>query len=144
MIGMRGFTLIELAVVVALTAFAAASLAPAARRYRDRAAVLAAREAMVGVLAEARVTALASGEAHVSIESGPWVARSEQADSVLSVVRLESEWGVTVGLPGRRSSSRISFNALGLGRMASQTLVFRRGGASASLVVSSLGRVRRR
>jgi len=114
---MRGYTLIELVVVLALAAFATTSLAPAARRYRDRAATIAA---------------------------APWRVWSEVGDSLIEVVGLESDLGVTVELSGGRMRSEIVYNALGLGRVASETLVFRRGDSAATLVVSSLGRVRRR
>ncbi len=141
---MRGFTLLELVVFTALTAFTAAALAPAARHARDRGSVLAAREAVAGLLAEARLAALGTGDAHVTLESGPWVARAEAGDSLLRALDLEGEWGVSVELAGGRTAARIEFNPAGLGRMASETVTFRRGGAASSLVVSSLGRVRRR
>lgn len=141
---MRGYTLIELVVVLALAAFATTSLAPAARRYRDRAATIAAREVTVGLLSGARIAAIASGSARVTIAAAPWRVWSEVGDSLIEVVGLESDLGVTVELSGGRIRSEIVYNALGLGRVASETLVFRRGDSAATLVVSSLGRVRRR
>ena len=141
---MRGHTLVELAAALALAALVTASLAPAARRYLDRAAVVAAREVTVGLLSESRLAAMASGSARVTIVSGPWIARSEVGDSLITVAALETDFGVTVELSGGRTRTEIAYNALGLGRVASETVVFRRGDTSTTLIVSSLGRARRR
>ena len=141
---MRGHTLVELAVVLALAALVTASLSPAARGYLDRAAVVGAREVTVGLLSEARLAAMASGSARVTIASGPWSARSEVGDSLISIAALETGFGVTVELSGGRTRAEIAYNALGLGRVASETVVFRRGDTSTTLIVSNLGRARRR
>ena len=141
---MRGHTIIELSVVLSLTAVTAASLAPTARAYRDRAAVLAAREALVGLLAEARATAMEGGAARVRLEAGPWTAWSSAGDSTLRLVALETDLGVAVELSGARTTAEIDYGPLGLGRFANETVGFRRGNATAGLVVSSYGRVRRR
>ena len=53
----------------------------------------------------------------------------------LKVVRVDT---------GRRDTLVLAFDALGLGRVASATIVFRRGAAERALVVSGYGRVRRR
>ncbi|HSH75268.1 MAG TPA: hypothetical protein VLA09_06275, partial [Longimicrobiales bacterium] len=71
---MSGHTLIELVFVLLLLGVAATSVAPAARRARDHAAVTGAREALVGLLAEARATAVESGAASVRISRNPWRA----------------------------------------------------------------------
>ena len=141
---MRGYALIELVVVLALAALATTSLAPAARRYRDRAAAIAAREVTVGLLSEARLAAIASGSARVTIAAAPWRVWSEVGDSLMTVVGLEMDFGVAVELSRGRLRTEIAYNALGLGRVASETLVFRRGDSATTLVVSSLGRARRR
>jgi type II secretory pathway pseudopilin PulG len=140
---MRGHTLVELATVLLLMSVAGASLAPAARRYRDRAAVVAAREITVGLVAEARLAAMAAGAAWVHLDADSGRARALTADSLLSDADLADELGVVVELGGGRRATEISFNALGLGRMSSETVVFRRGEATATLVVSGLGRTRR-
>ena len=139
----RGYTLLELMAVLALFALVGASLAPAARRYRDRVAVLGARESVAGLIAEARVAALARGGAVVHVASEPWRAWSEGGQDTLRLTPLEEEWGVSVGLARGRHETRLVYDGLGLGRVASETLRFRRGEAEVGLVVSGYGRVRR-
>ena len=141
---MRGHTLVELLFVLTLMGAGAASLAPTARRYRERASVVAAREAFVGLLAEARAAAMESGEASVRVVSGPWSAQVVARDSTLRAVELEGDFDVTLSLNGGRPAVELRFGAMGLGLLAGQTIRFSRGDASAELVVSSYGRVRRR
>jgi len=141
---MRGHTLVELLLVLTLMGATGASLAPTALRYRDRASVVAAREALVGLLAEARLAAVESGGARVHIVADPWVASVESAGSTLRTVHFAGEYGVDLGLSGGGSSMELRFNALGLGIMAAQTVAFRRGSTEAEVVVSAYGRVRRR
>lgn len=140
---MRGHTLLELTVVLLLMTAITSSMAPAARRWQDRAAVVAAREIVVGLLSRARVEAMRSGSARVSIESGPARARALVADRVVDAAEVERDLGVRIELGGGRTSTVVAYDALGLGRMAAATLVFRRGDATASLVISGLGRARR-
>jgi hypothetical protein len=59
-------------------------------------------------------------------------------------VALQEEYGVSLDLGGGRTDVELAYDALGLGRVASQTVVFRRGDATAELVVSGYGRLRRR
>jgi type II secretory pathway pseudopilin PulG len=141
---MRGHTLIELTFVLFLLAVATVSAAPSASRLVERAAVGAAREAVVGLLAEARLAAVENGRATVRIDALPWRAHAAARGEVLRRVDLEEDFGVTLSLGGGRSDVAITYDALGLGRVASQTISFRRGSAVAELVVSSHGRVRRR
>ena len=98
----------------------------------------------VGLLSEARLAAIASGTARVTIAAAPWRVWSEVGDSLMTVAGLEMDFGVTVELSRGRLRTEIAYNALGLGRVASETLVFRRGDSVTTLVVSSLGRARRR
>ena len=49
-----------------------------------------------------------------------------------------------LALSGDRESAELTFDAMGVGRVASQTFRFSRGSAQAELVVSSFGRVTRR
>jgi len=141
---MRGYTLIELTFVLLLTGLAASSLAPAARRYRDRAAVLAAREAVVGLLAEARLAAVERGSGRVSLTPDPWRAASIAGDSVMRWVSLAEEFEIQLSADDAEGAVEIRFGPLGLGQVASHTLRFRRGSQVAELVVASYGRVRRR
>ena len=141
---MRGHTLVELIFVLLLVGVAVSSVAPTARKAQDRAAVVAAREMLVGLVAEARQAAIETGAAGVRLFEGGGVAEVVTAEAVLRRVALTSELGVSLELGGGRSDVELSYDALGLGRMASQTVVLRRGDAAAELIVSSYGRVRRR
>lgn len=144
---MRGHTLIELTFVLLLVGVATASAAPSARRLRDRTAVVGAREAVVGLLAEARLAAIETGSASVRIAADPWRAEAVGGGSggaTLRRVALATDFGVTLELSGARTDIELSYDALGLGRVASQTVVFRRGDSATELVVSGYGRVRRR
>jgi type II secretory pathway pseudopilin PulG len=141
---MRGHTLIELLFVLTLFGVTTTSLAPTVRRYRDRSAVVAAREALVGLLAETRLAAREMGKASLHLASSPATARSAVGDSTIRAVPLTMDFGVSVTLSGGRPEAELRFGALGLGRLAGQTIDIRRGEASAQLIVSSYGRVRRR
>jgi type II secretory pathway pseudopilin PulG len=141
---MRGHTLVELLFVLTLFVVSAASFAPAARRQRDRAMVTGAREAVVGVLAEARVAAMERGAAGVRIGTEPPVVEAWSAGVLLERVALGAELGVAVSLGGTSTDVELTYDALGLGRVASQTITFRRGLETAEVVVSGYGRVRRR
>jgi type II secretory pathway pseudopilin PulG len=140
----RGYTLVELTFVMLLMAMTGLTVLPAVHRLRDRMAVVGAREAVVGIFAEARVDALLLGGATVRVRSGPWRAWAEAGDSVLRSVDLERDFSVTVSLGRGRTSSDLRYDALGIGAVASETLTFRRGGEETALVVSGYGRVRRR
>ena len=140
---MRGHTLVELLFILTLLGATTASLAPTARQYRDRASVVAAREALVGVLSEARLAAMESGEAIARVTVDPAVVAATVRDSTIRRVALGSEYGVVVSLNGGQSEVGLRFDALGLGRLAGQTIGIERGEASADLIVSSYGRVRR-
>jgi hypothetical protein len=60
----------------------------------------------------------------------------------------DAEMGATRGLilelSRGRSETKLIFGPLGLGRVASQTVRFRKGNAEATLVLSSMGRAVRR
>lgn len=140
----HGYSLVETVMVVTIFAMAVASLAPAARRYRDASSVVAARESVVGLIAEARVRALGRGGVAVHLGGDPFRAWVTQSDSVVRVLLLGRDLGVTLELGRSRTETRLAYDALALGRVASETLTFRRGDAERSLVVSGYGRVRRR
>jgi prepilin-type N-terminal cleavage/methylation domain-containing protein len=139
-----GHTLLELLTALILVAIAAAVLLPAGRDLRDAMAVAGAREAVAGLVSEARLLAQANGGAVVHLQAGPWRAWSEVGDSVVRVVRLEEDLKVTVELNRGRLAATLRYDGLGLGQVASQTVAFRRGAAERALVVSGYGRVRRR
>jgi Tfp pilus assembly protein FimT len=140
----RGHTLFELILVLMLVGIAGSVLVGAGSSLHDRTAVIAAREALAGLVAEARSEALSRGGATVHVSAAPWRAWSEARGTTFRTLELEKELGVSVVLAGSRTSSELNFDALGLGRVASETVLFRRGDAEAGLVISAFGRVRRR
>src|SRR5687768_1182412 len=97
---MRGHTLVELLFVLLIMCVTAAAVAPAARRQRDRARVVAARETVVGLLAEARVAAMASGAASVRISVAPALAHATEGAAILRAAALERDFGVAITLGG--------------------------------------------
>lgn len=139
---MPGYTLIELVAVLTLFGVGAASFAPTARRLSDRAAVVAVGEAVVGLYLEARTVALTHGETTITVVSRPPSVRIHVDDLLLRSANLDSS--VSLRLGAGRDSSRVRFDALGLGRFASETVTLTRGDATRSIVVSSYGRIRRR
>jgi type II secretory pathway pseudopilin PulG len=140
---MRGYSLIELVLVMLLMTLTVATFAPAARRQRDRAGVVGAREAVVALIAEARSTAMERGTGSVHIAAAPPLAEARSGGAALRRIALGTEFGVALSLSGSDDEVDLTYDALGLGRLASQTITFRRGSAAASLVVSGYGRVRR-
>ena len=138
----KGHTLIELAIVLALLAMSGSALAPAARRYRDNASAAAARESVIASIATARSMGVGQGGASVHLESPQWV-RIVHGDSVVNEVDLARSFGATMRLGGGRPAARIVFDALGLGRLASRTVILESGSAQLRVGISSFGRVRR-
>ncbi|MGD8318980.1 MAG: type II secretion system protein [Gemmatimonadota bacterium] len=139
----RGYTLLELMATLVLVAIVGPAVVGAGHGLRDRAAVVGAREAVAGLLAQARMEARSWGGARVHLRAEPWEAWVEAGGVVRRRVALQAEWGVEVALSRSRTETVIRYDALGLGRVASETLRFRRGDAGTALVVSGYGRVRR-
>jgi Tfp pilus assembly protein FimT len=140
-----GQTLVELATVLVLVAVGASTLAPTARRLGDRAAVMAAREEVVRALAQGRMTAVSRGGATVTVVADPPEARVGVPGVVLRRVPLDGgSRRIRVRLTGGRDSLTLRFDRLGIGRFANGTVLLQRGDATAGLVISSYGRIRRR
>jgi len=139
----RGHTLLELSILLALMALSAPVLLSAGHRMRDRAAVVSARERVAGLFAEARMAAMSWGGATVHLRTDDGTAWFEAGGAVRRRLALAEDPGVAVVLPRGRTASDLAYDALGIGRVASETLRFRRGDAESVLVVSGYGRVRR-
>lgn len=139
----QGHTLLELSAALFLASLAASAAFRGAAQLRDALAVTGAREAVAGLVAEARRAAVASGGARVRVEAFPARAWIEVGDSLHRALGLEAEWGVSVVLARGRTGTTLRYDALGLGQVASETLRLRRGGAERALVISGYGRVRR-
>lgn len=142
--GHRGFTLMELAVAMALLGLAISHLFSAARHQSHRMAVVGAREDLAGILHRARTEAISRGGAEVVLTSSPPGVELLSGGDTLSRISLGESYGVALRLSRDRAETRLRFGPLGLGLVASQTIGISRGEAEVFLVVSSLGRVTRR
>ena len=143
----RGYTLVEATTLLIVAALAAAAIVPPATGIIDRLAVEGAREALAGLIADARVRSVGMGGVGVRVEADPWRASLLDNGSVVSTVDLDSfgievSLGMSGGAP--RTSRTFAFNALGLATVSSQTFTFSRRETQVALVVSAYGRVRRR
>lgn len=140
--GVRGITLLELLVVLAITGILTGLTFPRLVGGADRWVVREAREELVGLLYEARVEARRHGGATLEVESGGGV-EVRRADG--EVVRRwdPSTPGVELEVAGSRDRAELTFGPAGLGRVANATLKVRRGTTEVDVVVSSYGRVRR-
>lgn len=139
----RGHTLLELSAVLALMAACVSIVFSFAQGSRDRWAVEAAREEVAGLIAEARTAALAWGGTVVHLSATDGEVAYTAGGVERRRIGLAENGPVELLLPRGRPEADLRFDALGLGRVASQTLRFRRGGAETALVVSAYGRVRR-
>lgn len=138
-----GATLLELLLALALVSVALGLALPPLGSLRNRSAVSAARESTVALLARARAEALARGGATVELDGPGASAVLRVAGVELARLDLGRRWRVGLELGGGRESAQVVYGPLGLGRVASRTLVFVRGGARAVLTVSAYGRVAR-
>jgi prepilin-type N-terminal cleavage/methylation domain-containing protein len=140
----RGFTVLELIVVLSLVGVVSAAGWGAARRWVDRFAVVGAREAVVGFVTRARLRAVQSGGASVVLYEAPsrmvLVAGGIRTDSL----DTQATFGVRLELSGSGSSATVAFDALGIGRLANRRVTLTRGRETAAVVISSYGRITRR
>jgi prepilin-type N-terminal cleavage/methylation domain-containing protein len=139
----EGFSLPELVLVMTIVGLVLGGALPAASRLRDRMAVVGARESVVGIFHKARIEAVAFGGASIVLRVSPPGAELWSAGALRSDVPLDGDSGVEMTLSSGRERVEIFYDALGLGRVASQTIRFMRNGSRSGLVVSSLGRVTR-
>ena len=139
--GSDGFSILELATVLLLMGLSVGSLLPAARHQLDRMAVLGAREEVAGLFHRARFEAVAQGGSALHLDSRVVSVTLSAGGVVLDQSGLADEYGISLTLSSGRLQADLTFDPLGLGRVASQTLRFRRGRAETALVVSSFGRI---
>lgn len=138
-----GHTLIETIVVLAILAGLLSIGVPATLRWRDDAAVRAARDELAASLGWARLAAVSHGGAALVLD--PLAARYSidvGRGSDPPPVDLGRRYGVTVD-PGTVRPVVLRYDALGIGRLTSRTIRIRRGGSEAGVTVSAYGRYRR-
>jgi hypothetical protein len=139
----RGATLLEWVVALSLGGLISALALRGAGTLADAWAVRSARDALAGVVREARGVAVARGGVEIWLEAEPARAGIIAGLDSVRTLPLASEWGVTLALGGGSDALRLRFDPAGVGRMASRTLRLTRGGSEAHLVLSAYGRVRR-
>jgi len=127
---MRGHTLIELTIVLFLTAIGVSSLVPTARALRDWAVASVGREVLVAGFT-------------LTIRRAPPAFRVETPEGDALWVPLD-EVSVRLRLDAGRDSIAVEFDRMGIGRLASHSIEVVVGSVSRRLVVSSYGRIRRR
>ncbi|HEX7089576.1 MAG TPA: prepilin-type N-terminal cleavage/methylation domain-containing protein [Longimicrobiales bacterium] len=143
--GRSGFTLLELAIALALVAALLGAGAIAFSRLLDRYAVRAARDALAAGFAHARAAAIAHGGASLVVELPAARFRVDAAGAPPAApLDLHAQYRVTLSADGLPADSLVfRFDALGIGRMTSRTFRIRRGHAEAGLTVAAYGRIRR-
>ncbi len=139
----RGYTLIELVLVLAFTGVLVTFAAPPLLHWRDAAAVHAARDDLTGALASVRVEAVAHGGGALVLDPVAGVGWAAYDDGTTEApIDLRARHGVVLDV-GAAAPVRIRYDGLGIGRMASRRIEVRRGRAVAGVTVSAYGRVRR-
>ncbi|HEU5208212.1 MAG TPA: prepilin-type N-terminal cleavage/methylation domain-containing protein [Longimicrobiales bacterium] len=138
-----GYTLVELLAVLTVLGILLAIATPAVRRTIDRHAVIAARNAVAMELARARLLARAHGGAVLVLDAvaGAVSIRSSDGDTLASPAQVLAVYDARIDLGGADSAA-VTYDRLGIGRMASRTVRLVRHDADARLTISSYGRVR--
>jgi len=140
----RGYTLIELLIVLLVLGVLVAGGMPRFGRWRDAVAASSARDELAARLAWTRMAA-ASGEGATLVLHVPdgWY-RIELGDGgTAHSAGLGDRFGVVVQVAGSPDSVVLRYDALGIGRMTGRSIEVRRGNAVAGLTVSPHGRYRR-
>ncbi len=143
-----GYTLIELLVVLSVLGVILAITMPPLTRWRDAAAVHAARDELAGALAWTRVAAVSHQGATLVLDphTGRFWIRFGSVDAG-TATDLAGRYRVRIdaGAAAAADADPVLFHydALGIGRLANRTVRIRRGKAEAGLTVSAYGRFRR-
>ena len=138
-----GHTLIEILVVLAILAVLLGVGLPGMSRWRDAAAVRAARDELAAGLAWTRMAAVTHGGASLVLDptTGRFtIGLGDGADR--PAVDLSGQYGVVID-PGTDRLVAFRYDALGIGRMTSRTVRVRRGHIEGGVTVSAYGRYRR-
>jgi len=140
-----GATLLELVCALTILAALLGLALPALGALADRAAARAARDALAAAAARTRALALARGGAALVVETRTGRVRIEGLDRspLAPAMDLYQEYDVALATDGAAPDTvRLTFDALGLGRMTSRTFRLRRGRAEARLTIAAYGRIR--
>jgi type II secretory pathway pseudopilin PulG len=143
--GRAGATLVDLVVSLAILSVVSTIAAPRLGAARDAWAAGVARDATIVVITRARTQAVVHGSARLALDPAASTVAVEAPIGVPNgdVLYLGDTWGVALSVDHANGPVRIDFDGLGLGRLASRTLRFSRGGAEARVSLSTYGRPRR-
>jgi prepilin-type N-terminal cleavage/methylation domain-containing protein len=138
----NGYSLIELTIVMMLTALLLGMATAPIGHARDVMSVRAARGDLASLLALTRATAVMTGGAALVVDVAAGAAWIEQSPGlrVGDVQHIGARHDVLL----TASSSRINirYDALGIGRMSNATVRVKRGSITGTITISAYGRVR--
>ena len=136
----RGYTILELVIVVTIGALAMSIAIPRARNALDRITVRAASGDIISTLATARVYALAGGSPiTVDVDSTTGTIRLRHGNDLL----LSRGVGQAHGVRLSKTRDSLVYDPRGLGRGAANlSIIVRLRSAAETVFVSRLGRVR--
>ena len=138
-----GYTLVETILVLGFLGVSLATTVPRFHEARDRIAVRSAREAVIGLLSRARHHAVLRGGAEVLVSEPLQTLVLRSSAGTVEILDLSPAHDVELEIEGAGGEVTVRFDALGLGRVASRTLVLRRGDVASRVIISSYGRARR-
>jgi prepilin-type N-terminal cleavage/methylation domain-containing protein len=139
-----GTTLLELACALALLGVILGIGMPPLANARDVLAVRAARDAIVAASARTRAHAVNHGGAELHIDAAAGTLRIVTRDSAVDETSpITRSIDVELRLTGTSATAAVlSYDALGIGRVASRTIAVRRGSVAGGVTFSSYGRPR--
>lgn len=144
MTNQQATSVIELVLVLSLLGIFCMIAFPRAQHGLDAMRVRSARESTFGVAMRARSLAIAHGGADLIIDTSERTASAVDKEGVTADRTSLAQYDVTILVDGSSPSHVVlSYDELGIGRMASRTVRFRRGTTEAGLTFSSYGRIRR-
>lgn len=138
-----GFSLLEILAALTLVGILLTSSFPVLRGVIHRFSVMGAREEVAGLFARARAGAITHGGSIVRLQRSPPVVELVAGGKIVERIHLGRTYRTALSLSRGREEAVLRYDALGLGRITSQTLLFTRGAAEGRLFISSYGRVRR-
>ena len=137
----RGFTLLELMVVLGIVGVLLSLAIPRAARYLDAIRVRGAAQEIMSVFATARHHAIARARyASVLVDASAGTIEVRSEDRRVLIRDLTLGYGVTL----RATRDSMSYSPVGLGYGAANLkITIERGEASDTVVLSRVGRIRR-
>jgi prepilin-type N-terminal cleavage/methylation domain-containing protein len=140
----RGYTLLEILIVLMVTAILLSIAVPAGARWRDAAAARAARDELASRLCWTRIAAASHGGATLVLDIQAARYRVDLGNGGFAHAGdLRRAHGVHLGMATARDSLVLRYDAVGIGRTTGGTLHVRRGAAVAGLTITPYGRFRR-